>query len=128
MVARSGVRTRGARPLTEIWGDGDGCQQARAERIAVIPRAPFRGRSSEDRDLAAAVIVEVFDAPLAGDYPVLKDLDFGFNRHAGARPTPISANNQRAWKIVPLASRIRSQNQSAGSWRGITSAGIRQPQ
>ena len=76
-MARSGVRTLGSRPLTEIWGDADGCQQARSERIAVIPRALFRGRPSEDRDIAAAIIVEVFDTPSAGDYPVLKDLDFG---------------------------------------------------
>ena len=44
--------------------------------VAVISRALLRARPGEDRDIAAAIIVEVFDAPLAGDYPVLKDLDF----------------------------------------------------
>ena len=89
---QGGGKRRGgtsARPLTEIWGDTDGRQQASGERIAVIPRSLFRGRSSEDRDIAAAIIVEVFDAPFAGGYPVLKNLDFGFNRHAGARSTPL---------------------------------------
>ena len=56
------------------------------ERVAVVSRTLLRGRSGEDRDIVAAIIVEVFDAPLAGDYPVLKDLDFGFNRH-GVRST-----------------------------------------
>jgi hypothetical protein len=39
---------------------------------------------SEDRDLTAAVIVEVFDAPFARGYPVLKDLDFGFRFHSSS--------------------------------------------
>jgi hypothetical protein len=39
-------------PLVGALCDANGCQQAPAERIAVIPRAPFRGRPGEDRDIA----------------------------------------------------------------------------
>ena len=53
-------------------------QPACREGVAVISRALLRARPGEDRDIAAAIIVEVFDAPLAGDDPVLKDLDSGF--------------------------------------------------
>jgi hypothetical protein len=65
-------------------------QSTGRERIAVIPRSLFRSRPSEDRNIAAAVIVEVFDAPFAGDCPILKDLNLGVQFHppglARARP------------------------------------------
>jgi hypothetical protein len=74
-------------------------QSTGRERVAVISRTLLRGRPSEDRDIAATIFVEVFDALLAGDYPVLKDLDFGFNRHAGW--STFSANFANAPAVNP---------------------------
>ena len=54
------------------------------ERVAVISRTLLRGGPGEDRDIAAAIAVEVFHAPFPGNNPVLKNLDFGRNRHSGA--------------------------------------------
>jgi hypothetical protein len=59
-------------PQTSKAGTGTGPsfrlvtrQSTGRERVAVVSRPLLRRRPSEDRDIAAAVIVEVFDAPLA---------------------------------------------------------------
>ena len=55
-------------------------QSTGRERVAVISRTFLRGRPGEDRDIAAAIVVEVFHAPFAGNNPVLKNLDLARRR------------------------------------------------
>src|ERR1700692_1948981 len=53
-----------------------------------------RGRASEYLQLAAAIIVEPLDAPLAGGFAIFKD--FGWFGHAGLLPMPGSRRRGRS--------------------------------
>jgi hypothetical protein len=99
-------------PQTSKAGSGTGPsfsivtrQSTGRERIAVISRSLFRSRPREDRNIAAAVIAEVFDAPLAGDYPVLKDLNL---RVQFPRPFSIEYNNCLGGLRASECSRLKS--------------------
>src|SRR3954453_22770656 len=49
---------------------------SRRERVEIVPRTPFGCRTGEDRNVAAPVIVEILDTPLARAEAILVDRHF----------------------------------------------------
>src|SRR6202030_1171038 len=56
-----------------------------------------RGRAGEYLQLAAAVIVEPLDAPLAGDLAIFKD--FGWFGHRGLRLSAVLTSSPRFFRV-----------------------------
>jgi hypothetical protein len=55
------------------WPDRNRLQDARPERVGIVLRSPLCSRAGENRDIATAVIIEIFHAPFALFLPVLEN-------------------------------------------------------